>query len=73
MIATGRHRDVGPQAQFGAGRIGKDVSAGADVLAGALEENVSRLNNIGRDIVEACLLEDAHHGALDGFERAALG
>ncbi len=73
MIAAGRNRDVGPQAQFGAGRIGKNVGAGADILAGALEENVSRLNNIGRDIVEARRLEDAHHRAFDGFQRASLG
>jgi len=72
VIAAGGNRDVGPQAKLSTGRIGEDVSTGADVLAGALEENVSRLNNIGRDIVETRLFEDAHDGAFDYFQRAPL-
>ena len=73
MIAAGRHGEIGPQAQFDAGRIGEDIGAGADVLARAFEEDVSRLKNIGRDMVEAAPLEHAHDARILRFQRPALG
>ena len=49
-----RHGDgeVGPQAQFLAGRIRRQVQAFADVLAGEVEERVGRLQDrrLGMDV-----------------------
>ncbi len=73
VIAAGGHGQIGPQAQFGAGGIGEDESPCTDVLAGALEEDVGRLDDVGRDVVEAGALEHRHDRRILALQRLALG
>ena len=73
VIAAGRHREIGPQAHLVAFGIGEDIGIGADVLARAFEKDIGRLQNIGRDMIEARLLEHRHDARILRFERLALG
>ena len=72
MEAAGRHGEIGPEAHFRAGGIGEDEGAGADVFARALEEDVGRLDDVGRDLVEAGAFEHRHDGRVLPLQRLAL-
>ena len=72
VIAAGRHREIGPEAHLVPLGIGEDIGIGADVLARAFEEDVGRLQNVGRDVIEARFLEHAHDARILRFERLAL-
>ncbi len=68
VITAGRHGEVGPQAHFGTGWIGEHKRPGADVFAGALEEDVGGLDDVGGDVVEARALEHRHDGGILALE-----
>jgi hypothetical protein len=73
MIAAGGHGEVRPEAQLAAFRIGEDEGAGADVLARTFEKDIGGLKNVGRDMLEAGALENAHDAGILLLERAPLG
>ena len=73
VIAAGGHREVGPQAHFGAGGIGEHKGPGTDILAGTLEENIGGLDDVGGDVVKAGALKHRHDGGVLPFQRLALG
>src|SRR5690606_27187779 len=67
--------EFGTEAEFVARRIGEDIHAPADVLAGHIEKDVGRLQRGGRDGLVARLLETAAHGSrqrLAGAEPLAV-
>ena len=47
IVARDRDREVGPQAEFAALRVGGEIHALADVLAGEIEERLRRLQDRG--------------------------
>jgi hypothetical protein len=73
VVAAGRHRQVGAQAQLGAGRVGEHVGAGPDLLAGPVEKHVGRLQDIGGNVGKAGGLEHLEDHRALGLERGALG
>jgi hypothetical protein len=73
VIAAGRHREVGAQAELGSGGVGEHERAGPDLLAGAVEEHVGRLQDVGGDMGEARGLEDAQDHRALRLQRGPLG
>jgi hypothetical protein len=73
MITAGGHGEIRAQAHLGPFRIGEDIGIGADILARAFEEDIGRLQDVGRDMIEARPFEDGHDALILGGERDALG
>ncbi len=70
--AAGGHGEIGPETQFTPFWISEQEGARADLLARAFEEQVSRLDQVGRDMVETGLLEHRHDTGILRFERQPL-